>query len=161
VDWHSPRDWLRVIARSTKRIAVLVIGSVLVLAGLAMLVLPGPGLLVIVAGLAVLASEFAWAEHLLDRAQAQAAKAAERAKRTWRARRGLPADAPVEAVAVEGGLDLDGDGIADALDLDHDGVVDVLDLDHDGVPDVFLDGDGRDGRGVDEGAGEGAGSSRA
>jgi hypothetical protein len=38
-----------------------------VLIGLAMLVLPGPGLLVIAAGLAMLALEFAWAERVLER----------------------------------------------------------------------------------------------
>ena len=86
MDWHSPREWLLVIARSTKRIAVLVAGLVLVVAGVVMLVLPGPGLLVIIAGLAVLATEFAWAEHLLDRAKEQAARTAERAKRSWRGR---------------------------------------------------------------------------
>ncbi|MDQ2647944.1 MAG: PGPGW domain-containing protein [Actinomycetota bacterium] len=75
MDWHSPRDWMRVILKSGKRIAVFVVGLALVLAGCAMLVLPGPGLLVIIAGLAVLATEFAWAEHLLDKAKEQASKA--------------------------------------------------------------------------------------
>jgi len=44
-----------------------------VLIGVAMLVLPGPAFLVIPAGLAILATEFVWARHLLhslrDRAQ--------------------------------------------------------------------------------------------
>lgn len=88
MDWHSPRDWLRVIMQSRKRIAVLVIGLALVLGGIALLVLPGPGLLVIIAGLAVLATEFAWAERLLDQAKDQAAKAKDKAKRTWRKRKG-------------------------------------------------------------------------
>ena len=139
MDWHSPREWLRVILRSTKRLVVLVVGLALVLAGVAMLVLPGPGLLVIIAGLAVMATEFAWAEHLLDRAQQQAAKAAERAKRSWRSRRGDGAPDLGEARAVPGGLDFDGDGVADALDLDGDGIVDALDLDGDGLPDLDLD----------------------
>lgn len=42
-------------------------GGSLVLAGLAMLVLPGPGIAVLLAGLAVLAIEFTWAEVLLTR----------------------------------------------------------------------------------------------
>lgn len=75
MDWHSPRDWVRVILQSSKRIAVLTVGLALVAVGLALLVLPGPGLLVIIAGLAVLATEFAWAEHLLDKAKEQATKA--------------------------------------------------------------------------------------
>ena len=78
MDWHSPRDWIRVILRSSKRAGVFVLGIVLVAAGVAMLVLPGPGLLVIIAGMAILATEFAWAEHLLDRAKEQAAKAKEK-----------------------------------------------------------------------------------
>jgi tellurite resistance protein TerC len=44
-----------------------VIGSTVLLGGVAMLVLPGPGLLVIVLALAILATEFAWARHLLKR----------------------------------------------------------------------------------------------
>lgn len=75
MDWHSPRDWIRIILKSSKRIVVLTIGLALVCLGLVLLVLPGPGLLVIIAGLAVLATEFAWAEHLLDKAKAQATKA--------------------------------------------------------------------------------------
>jgi uncharacterized protein (TIGR02611 family) len=75
MDWHSPRDWMRVILKSGKRIAVFAVGVLLLVGGVVLLVLPGPGLLVIIAGLAVLATEFAWAEHLLDRAKEQASKA--------------------------------------------------------------------------------------
>lgn len=78
---HSFKELLAFILRSTKRIVVLVIGLALVVGGIALLVLPGPGLLVIIAGLAVLASEFAWAEHLLDKAKEQAAKAGGAAKK--------------------------------------------------------------------------------
>jgi uncharacterized protein (TIGR02611 family) len=45
-----------------------------VIAGVLMLVLPGPGLLAIIAGLAILATEFAWAEAVLTRAQQRAAR---------------------------------------------------------------------------------------
>lgn len=41
-------------------------GIGLVLLGLALLVLPGPGILTIAAGLAVLGREFAWAANTLD-----------------------------------------------------------------------------------------------
>jgi len=47
-----------------------VTGVVLVLAGILMLVLPGPGLLVILIGLALLATEFAWARRAFDRLKA-------------------------------------------------------------------------------------------
>jgi hypothetical protein len=49
-----------------KRIARIVGGFALLLGGVAMLVLPGPGLLAIAGGLAILASEFPWARQLLD-----------------------------------------------------------------------------------------------
>ena len=48
-------------------VVVALVGGTLVIAGLAMLVLPGPGLVVLFAGVAVLAAEFAWAEVLLAR----------------------------------------------------------------------------------------------
>jgi uncharacterized protein (TIGR02611 family) len=54
------------------RIGFAVLGFVVVLAGVVMLVTPGPGIAVIVLGLAMLALEFAWAErwleHILNRA---------------------------------------------------------------------------------------------
>jgi uncharacterized protein (TIGR02611 family) len=53
--------------RMAWRVIIIVIGSTVLLTGVAMLVLPGPGMLVIVAALAILASEFAWARHLLRR----------------------------------------------------------------------------------------------
>jgi uncharacterized protein (TIGR02611 family) len=49
------------------RIAVALAGVVVLLAGLAMIPLPGPGLLVSAVGLALLALEFAWAERMLER----------------------------------------------------------------------------------------------
>lgn len=64
--------------RSSRRIAVSVVGAALVVAGLAMLVLPGPGLLVVVAGFAVLGTEYAWAAAALDRTRRTAAGAARR-----------------------------------------------------------------------------------
>jgi uncharacterized protein (TIGR02611 family) len=50
------------------RVVFAVAGFTVLAAGLAMLVLPGPGLVVIVIGLALLALEFAWAERMLERA---------------------------------------------------------------------------------------------
>lgn len=87
MDVHRFSQLFRFILRSGKRIAVLVIGVALVVGGVAMLVLPGPGLLLIIAGLAVLATEFVWAEVLLDRAKTQAAKAKDKATGTFRRRR--------------------------------------------------------------------------
>jgi uncharacterized protein (TIGR02611 family) len=63
------------IQRSGKRIAVTIAGGFVVLVGIAMLVLPGPGILVIIAGLAILATEYVWAERLLKMAKERAVQA--------------------------------------------------------------------------------------
>jgi uncharacterized protein (TIGR02611 family) len=67
------------------RAAVVIGGFVIVLAGLAMIPLPGPGLLVVAAGLAVLALEFVWAERLLERTIEEMGDATDRVKRASRA----------------------------------------------------------------------------
>lgn len=74
-------DVLSWVGSSGKRIAVSVVGFVLVALGLVLLVLPGPGLLVVVAGFAVLATEYAWARHALDEAKRRAAGAGRRLRR--------------------------------------------------------------------------------
>lgn len=79
MDLHRVRDLVPVVLQNGKRVAVLVIGLVLVVAGLAMLVLPGPGILLVIAGLALLATEFVWAQHLLARAKDEAGKAKDKA----------------------------------------------------------------------------------
>ena len=50
----------------TKRVAVIVIGVTTLVVGIAMVVLPGPAVVVIPIGLAILATEFIWARKLLD-----------------------------------------------------------------------------------------------
>jgi tellurite resistance protein TerC len=47
--------------RQARRIVILIVGSTVLLLGGAMLVLPGPGILVTIAGLSILAVEFVWA----------------------------------------------------------------------------------------------------
>jgi uncharacterized protein (TIGR02611 family) len=66
------------------RIGFALFGFLVVLAGLAMLVLPGPGLLVIAIGLGILALEFAWAERLLERTVDRMEDAADTVKRASR-----------------------------------------------------------------------------
>ena len=73
---HTPAQWLRWIGRNTKRLVVLVLGFAVLGAGIAMLALPGPGLIVIILGLAILATEFVWAERALDATTTRAASAA-------------------------------------------------------------------------------------
>jgi uncharacterized protein (TIGR02611 family) len=56
---------LRRVARHAWRVVVLVVGLVLIVAGLIMLVTPGPGIAAILGGLALLSTEFDWAKRLL------------------------------------------------------------------------------------------------
>lgn len=72
---HSPVSWIRLIATNLRRLIVLVLGTTVLGAGVAMLALPGPGILVIFIGLAILAREFAWAERTLDRTKSRATDA--------------------------------------------------------------------------------------
>lgn len=50
-----------------RRVFLVIAGFTLLLAGVVMLVTPGPGLLVILLGLGLLAAEFVWAKRLMDR----------------------------------------------------------------------------------------------
>ena len=68
---------------SPKKILVSVLGAVLILAGIAALVLPGPGLLLLLAGLVVLANEFEWAAKRVDYMRDKALSAAAVGVQTW------------------------------------------------------------------------------
>ncbi len=75
------RAWAR-RRRSTHvmwQAGVLTVGFGLVAAGIAMLVLPGPGWATIILGLIVLASEYTWARRLMDPVKRWARKAADAA----------------------------------------------------------------------------------
>jgi uncharacterized protein (TIGR02611 family) len=63
------------IARNGKRVGVTIAGFAVLLAGAAMLVLPGPGIVVILAGLAILGTEYVWAQRLLRIAKEKANQA--------------------------------------------------------------------------------------
>jgi uncharacterized protein (TIGR02611 family) len=60
------------------RVAWVLAAVIVVLAGIAMIVLPGPALLVIPIGLAMLSLEFAWAGRVLERAMEEGAGAKSR-----------------------------------------------------------------------------------
>ena len=60
-----------------RRIVVGVVGTTVVLLGVAMLVLPGPAFIVIPSGLAILALEFAWARRWLRIARERSQQALE------------------------------------------------------------------------------------
>jgi uncharacterized protein (TIGR02611 family) len=56
-----------------RRIAISIVGGTVLLIGIAMLVLPGPGLVVIPLGLAILGVEFAWARAWLRKVKTRTA----------------------------------------------------------------------------------------
>ena len=61
------RHLLRVTYTWARRIIIAVIGFTVLAAGVAMIVLPGPAVVVIPLGLAILGLEFAWARRWLQR----------------------------------------------------------------------------------------------
>ena len=56
--------------KKVKRVLVALVGGTVLALGIALVVLPGPAFLVIPAGLAILALEFAWARRWLSNARA-------------------------------------------------------------------------------------------
>lgn len=58
--------------RQAKRLVIFVLGITVLLFGIVMLVAPGPGLLTVGLGLAILASEFLWARRILARFRKEA-----------------------------------------------------------------------------------------
>ncbi|MEA2193827.1 MAG: hypothetical protein QOG42_261, partial [Solirubrobacteraceae bacterium] len=73
------------------RALYVVAGFTVVLAGLVMLITPGPAFVVIPVGLAILSLEFAWAERLLVKAVAKGEQAKVRAAESTRIERILTA----------------------------------------------------------------------
>lgn len=61
---------LQMTYRLARRIVIGIVGATTVLIGVVMLVTPGPGLIVIPAGLAILGMEFAWARFWLKKLRA-------------------------------------------------------------------------------------------
>ena len=70
-------------ADAARRIAATILGWFLVLAGIAALILPGPGLLLLAAGLAVLSQQYEWAERRLEPVKVAAFKTAADGVQTW------------------------------------------------------------------------------
>ena len=62
--------WLKTIQQA-KRLIKIVVGFTILLAGVIMLITPGPGWVAIAFGLAILAAEFVWARRLLDHLKEQ------------------------------------------------------------------------------------------
>ena len=72
------------------RVLYAAVGITILLAGLVMLITPGPALAVIPIGLFILALEFSWAESALERSLQQAETAKRKAAETTRSRRARP-----------------------------------------------------------------------
>ncbi|MFC4785699.1 PGPGW domain-containing protein [Nocardioides sp. MAHUQ-72] len=68
---------------AARRVVLETVGWVLVVAGIAALVLPGPGLLGIFAGLVLLSQQYDWAEKRVEPVKKKALKAAEESVETW------------------------------------------------------------------------------
>ena len=68
---------------AARRVAIEVVGWTLVVAGIAALVLPGPGLLGLFAGLLVLSQQYEWAERRLQPVKTAAYKSAADSVQTW------------------------------------------------------------------------------
>lgn len=63
------------VPRAVRRLIVGVVGGTVLLIGLALVFLPGPAIVVIPIGLAILATEFAWARRYLQKARGLLEKA--------------------------------------------------------------------------------------
>jgi tellurite resistance protein TerC len=61
---------MKILLASLRKLIVAIIGGTVLLIGVALIVLPGPAFIVIPIGLAILATEFAWARSAINRAKA-------------------------------------------------------------------------------------------
>ena len=69
--------------QAARRVALETLGWILVVAGLAALVLPGPGLLAIFAGLVLLSQQYEWAERRVEPVKEKALRGAAESVETW------------------------------------------------------------------------------
>ena len=68
---------------AAKRLAYETVGWLLVVAGIAAMVLPGPGLLMLFGGLAVLSRQYAWARRYVEPVRLRALRGAAEGVETW------------------------------------------------------------------------------
>lgn len=87
------REQIKRLPHPVRWVVVLTLGGAFLLAGLAMLVLPGPGVVFIGIGFAILAIEFTWAEVVLHRATAQGHRILKKAQTHTRKIMGGPKNA--------------------------------------------------------------------
>ncbi len=70
-------------AKVVRRIALETLGWLLIVAGIAALILPGPGLLMLAAGLVILSQEYEWAERRLEPVKVRALRGAAEGVESW------------------------------------------------------------------------------
>jgi len=75
------------VINAARKIAIAVVGVVVVLAGVVMLFVPGQGVLTILLGLGILATEFVWAHRLLRRLRIRLKKDYRRARAWYQGRK--------------------------------------------------------------------------
>lgn len=78
-----------------KKIIIAITGGTVLLVGIAMILLPGPAIVVIPAGLAILATEFIWARQAMRRGKGIVARARKKSgilQRLLRRKRDVPVD---------------------------------------------------------------------
>ena len=98
---RSIRSLLIIVWPVFRRIAVFVVGMSVLVAGMALLVLPGPAFVVIPMGLGILAIEFPWARHWLAIVKERAIAAAEKVRARARACRTGPPQPPPPKLIIE------------------------------------------------------------
>ena len=77
---------LQELYKKVRRLVIAVLGFTVLLIGVVMIVTPGPSLLVIILGLAILATEFIWAKRLLNQIKGQLKERALRPVRWFKRR---------------------------------------------------------------------------
>ena len=85
----NPDTWTQVTKgivtlTQAKRIVKIMVGFILVAAGAAMLLLPGPGMVTIALGLTILSTEFLWARRWLEHMTRHAGTARDLVRRRWK-----------------------------------------------------------------------------
>ena len=75
MNWEQGKQAWRRLPHPLRWLGVALVGGSLLIAGGIMLITPGPGIPVIVLGLVVLATEFAWAERTLHRVRHEGGRA--------------------------------------------------------------------------------------
>lgn len=92
---------MRFVPRGTRKVADTIVGYLLIVAGAVMLVTPGPGIVTIVAGLALLARHYHWAERVKAAALARIRDAGTRLRANRAAHRTTGLQTPVAETAEE------------------------------------------------------------